>query len=208
MPALALALALLGAIMAPAPPAMADHAWYGGHWYRTAGQYPQPPVYDRNVTFRNGFSYAADAAGTWATASYHGAGGVYTIRPYVPSNGFGGDASDCSLRDWAIVICSAERVYDPGAYNEVYARAYPVDFDNFGHIKGCVIRLSLSKLAGVSDYFLKVVMRHEMGHCLGLIHTGTADSVMRAYDFAAYPPANTNLHDTYALHDMYYWHYG
>lgn len=186
--------AVLGLLLpALALPAQADHVWVHGHWGRRWSQTPEPPVYDRNMTFRGGFSFAADAAGYWGEKSKRY--GYYTVRPYVAAFGGGGG---CSAPDWTIVICGTT-----GLPRD--ARATILKENATGHIISCLIELDVNKLYWASDYLLQIVVRHEMGHCLGIGHTAN-NTVMRG---EPYPEATTiyvGQHDIDALHDLYYWH--
>ena len=189
-----------GGLILPGAPAHADHAWGFEHWYSAAGQTSAPPVYDRNDTWRGGIQLADDAARFWTSTSVVGThrGSYPTINPYLASRG--GNAWDCNFQPWAIIICVEDSWWAGWA-----AKAEIDPWGTEGHIQSCRIVLNAAHLRNEQDWRVRVIVRHEMGHCLGLGHTGPSWATTPV--MAAKPEALwASEHDVHALYDMYYWH--
>lgn len=193
---IAVCLALVGGLLANATPAGADHTWARGHWYHQGPyHFSAPPIIDRNNTIRNGVPVFAEASDYITRSS----GGV--IKPHLAV--LGGNPWDCSPVAWRVVVCVAR--FGPGK-TSVAGDSLFGTFDG-QHIQWSVVRINVEYNGGsFSDQLLRTMARHELSHSMGLGHTSSVGSMMRA---VIAPTADQyNQHDRDALNVMYlnHWH--
>jgi len=94
-------------------------------------------------------------------------------------------------------------VIHPGKYNGVLGLTKPFDRDNDGYFDSVLITMKLDSTVGAEDF--RNVLRHEMGHVLGLGHTDEFGDLMYPYynPAIAYDVMPSDL-DIAALLSIYY----
>lgn len=163
-------------------PATADHAFGLGHWGNGYA-----PVVSHNWNDGGTDANVSDGAYYWQDTGF-----VQGYNPPLPRY----EPNFCGYRTGWIITCTVSSAdsrlqgYEGIAYPYYYV-------DGTGHIAG----MQVFGADNMSLYRRQQVWRHEMGHAIGLDHTGDGGCVMRADGNVV--PGTRCQHDIDAVYSMY-----
>lgn len=167
-------------VLVPTGLVHADHE-HGGRDIAYNNGWAYTPETSASCDVSNMCQFASAAENVWRSAG----AGFNDTNPTLQC------PTDSNVYDGVILFCADDYSYTNFAAEgraELYVNGYN------GAITGAVIHVC--NVCGLSDYDFQKVTNHELGHALGLDHTGDRDSIMYLSAQYSYAGADyINCHD-------------